>query len=86
VDGSAQIRNSPQVGNKEKGKKEERIEISVKYVVSGFSRTGRGPPDQPPLKLRRSAEALAKAEGGHYVRANTPRGSKRPFNTVAVSS
>jgi hypothetical protein len=22
------------------------------------------PPDQPPLKLRRSAEALAKAEGG----------------------
>ena len=26
-----------------------------------------GPPDQPPLKRRRSAEALAKAEGGHYV-------------------
>ena len=26
-----------------------------------------GPPDQPPLKLRRSAEALAKAEGRHYV-------------------
>jgi phenylalanyl-tRNA synthetase beta subunit len=25
-----------------------------------------GPPDQPPLKLRRSAEASAKAEGGHY--------------------
>jgi Flp pilus assembly protein TadD len=26
-----------------------------------------GPPNQPPLKLRRSAEASAKAEGGHYV-------------------
>jgi hypothetical protein len=26
-----------------------------------------GPPDQPPLKLRRSAGALAKAEGGHYA-------------------
>jgi hypothetical protein len=36
-----------------------------KYVVSGFSRTVSGPPDQPPLKLRRSAEALAKAEGGN---------------------
>ena len=27
-----------------------------------------GPPDQPPLKLRRSAKALAKAEGGHYFK------------------
>ena len=34
-----------------------------------------GPPDQPPLKLRRSAEALAKAEGGLYVRhAGPPEG------------
>jgi hypothetical protein len=30
-------------------------------------RTTRSPADQPPQKLRRSAEALAKAEAGHYV-------------------
>jgi dTDP-glucose pyrophosphorylase len=33
------------------------------------------PPDQPPLKLRRSAEALAKAEGGHYRSASIPGSS-----------
>ena len=41
--------------------------------MSGFSRTGAGPPDQPPPKLRRSAEALAKAEGGHDVRLEDGR-------------
>jgi homoserine dehydrogenase len=47
------------------------------YVVSGFSRTVTtdgthdGPPHQPPPRLRRSAEASAKAEGGHYVQSTT---------------
>ena len=41
-------------------------------VVSGFGRTLEGPPNQPPLKLRRSAEALAKAEGGHYASVKQP--------------
>jgi len=54
--------NSPRVTRAFRGRRH-------KYIVSGFSRTASGPPDQPPLKLRRSAEALAKAEGGHYVHA-----------------
>ena len=40
-------------------------QLSV-VVVSAFRRTCLGPANQPPLKLRRSAEALAKAEAGHY--------------------
>ena len=32
-----------------------------------------GPTDQPPLELRRPAEALAKAEGGHEVRHDRQR-------------
>ena len=38
------------------------------YVVQTF-RSAVGRPDQPPLKLRRSAEALAKAEGLRYTQA-----------------
>jgi hypothetical protein len=47
------------------------VHASPSYVVSGFSRTHDGPPDQPPPRLRRSAEASAKAEGGHYGRGLT---------------
>ena len=50
-----------------------RLTVVFSCVVSGFSRTLNGPPDQPPLKLRRSAEALAKAEGGLYERRKQPR-------------
>ncbi len=42
----------------------ENLEQCEEVVVSGFSRTRRSA-DQPPLKLRRSAGASAKAEGGH---------------------
>jgi (5-formylfuran-3-yl)methyl phosphate synthase len=39
---------------------------ATRPVGSGFSRIG--PPDQPAPRLRRSAEALAEAEGGPHVR------------------
>jgi hypothetical protein len=41
-----------------------------------------GPRDQPPLTLRRSAEALAKAEGGHSVQFNDVN-ARRPSSHAA---
>jgi anti-sigma-K factor RskA len=42
--------------------------------VSGQAAGGAGlPPDQPPLKLRRSAEASATAEGGIHAKDSPPR-------------
>jgi hypothetical protein len=43
-------------------------------VVRTLRSAVKGEPNQPPLKLRRSAEALAKAEGGHYILVKTAPG------------
>jgi hypothetical protein len=53
--------------------------------------TGSLPPDQPPLKLRRSAEASAKAEGGSHTDKETPAGdsphsSGRPIDALVASA
>ena len=47
-------------------KRNQRVSVRVTGDGTGEIVTGEhGPADQPPLKLRRSAEALAKAEAGH---------------------
>ena len=61
----------------------------MQYVVRTFRSAVPVRPDQPPLKLRRSAEASAKAEGLHYAplkshvervnRAIEPRENRLPM-------
>jgi L-aminopeptidase/D-esterase-like protein len=62
------------------------VKKSPAHVVQTFRSARHGRPDQPPLKPRRSAEALAKAEGLHCKNPFTRAGGMAAAPSAAASN